>query len=114
MGGATLPLLYLPPISLRIFLKKTYVLSKRNACFWNPPTLAVSRVTFGASLGPSWAILKPPWSHLGPYWAHLGPILGLPGATPAEFTQNLPGQSLRNAKFALANFALRNICPGKF
>ena len=84
--------------------KKTCVSSRRNASFWDPPTLAVSGATFGASLGPSWAILKPPWSHLGPYWAHLGPILGLPGAIPAALrkicwskfcvTQNLPQQKL--------------------
>ena len=59
----------------------------------------------GANLVPAWATLKPPWSYLGPYGAYLGPILGFPGASLAEFSQNLPGQILRNAKFALANFA---------
>ena len=65
-------------------------------------------------LGLSWAILKPPWSHLAPNWAYLGPSLGLPGVILAEFTQNLlghflcvtqnlPGQILRNAKFARAS-----------
>ena len=51
-------LYFTPPISIRS-LKKTCVSSRRNASFWNPPTLAVSRATFGASLGPSWAILEP-------------------------------------------------------
>ena len=49
----------LPPADLNQKFKKTCVSSRRNASFWNPPTLAVSRATFGASLGPSWAILEP-------------------------------------------------------
>ena len=64
----------------------------------------MSRATFGASWGLSWAILQPPRSHLGLYWAHLVPTLGLPGAILAEFMQNLLGQILCNAKFATANF----------
>ena len=72
------------------------VLSMRNVCFWNPPTVAISRATVGESLGPSGSILahlagtlEPSWAILGPSWAHLGPILGCPGATVAELTQNL-------------------------
>ena len=80
----------------------------RNAFFvWNLPSVAVSRATVAESLGPSGAILgylDATLDYLGPYWAHLGPILGCPGAILAEFTQNLPGQIVRNAKFALANF----------
>ena len=80
----------------------------RNACFWNPPTLAVSGATVGAGLRPSWAILGYLQATMELSWAilsHLGPILGILGAIPTEFTQNLLRQILRNAKFAGANFA---------
>ena len=80
----------------------------RNACFWNPPTLAVSKATVGAPLGPSWAILGYlkatlvlSWAILAPSWA----ILGLPGAILTEFLQNLLEHILCTAKFASANFA---------
>ena len=79
-----------------------------SACFWNPPTWAVSGATVGACLGLSWAILGYLQATVELSWAilsHLGPILGILGAIPTEFTQNLPEQILRNAKFARANFA---------
>merc|ERR1712026_599896 len=71
LPGATLPLLSFPPNSVNIF--KTCVSCMRNACFRDPPTLAVSRATVGASLGPSWAILKHLEATLEPSWAILGP-----------------------------------------
>merc|ERR1712026_413790 len=80
----------------------------RNAFFlgifllWPCPELLLENPW--GHLGLSWAILMPPWNYLGPYWAQLGPILGCPAAILAEFTQNLLGQILRNAKFARANF----------
>ena len=89
------------------FFKLVFLLM-RNACLWNPPTLAVSTATVGASVGLSWAILghlAATGSDLGPSWADLGPILGVPGAILAEFPQNLLRQILRNAKFAGAIFA---------
>ena len=127
LPGATCPLLYFPPISVNIV--KLVVWLMRNACFWNPPTLAVSKATVGAPLGPSWAILGylkatlvPSWAILAPSWAHLGPSWGHLDRVSAKFagahfvyckiclgkfcvTQNLLGQILRNAKFAVANFA---------
>ena len=107
---AILGLLYLYSLSCRsqCGFSKTCVSLMRNVCFWNPLTLAVSRGTVGAFLGPSGAIvgyLETTLDYLGPYWAHLGPILGCPGASLAEFQQNLPRQILCNAKFARANFA---------
>ena len=107
LPGPTVPLPSFLPIAIK-FCLKTCVSCKRNACFWNPPTWAVSRTTFEASLGRSWALLdyreatlEPSWAILGPSWA----ILGLPGASLAELTKNLPWQILCNAKFARANFA---------
>ena len=86
--------------------------------------MAVSRATFGVSWGPSWAILGYLAATLEPSWAILGPILGpswaiLVPSWPSlrgkfRVTQNLPGQILRNAKFARANFAYREICQCKF
>ena len=55
----------------------------------------------GAILGDLGATLELSWAILG----HLGLIVYCPGAIVAEFTQNLLGQILRNAKFAEANFA---------
>merc|ERR1712026_10638 len=77
---------------------ETCVSSARNACFWNPPTLAVSRATVGASLGPSWAILGHIEPILGPSWAFLGlswPSLRKICQGKFCVTQNLPGQILR-------------------
>ena len=90
LSWATLPLLSVPPVSVRIF--KTCVSWTRNACFWNPLTLAVSRAMFGASLGLSWAILgylaatlEPSWAILGPSRTYLGPSWGHPGRVYAKF-----------------------------
>ena len=106
LPGATLPLLHCPPISVKIV--KLVVWLMRNACFWNPPTLAVSKATVGAPLGPSWAIWghpeaiwEPSWAIVGPSWAYLGPSWGHLDRVSA----NLLGHILCNAKFAWANFA---------
>ena len=106
LPGATLPLLYCPPISVKIFAPafcRCEMFVFGILLLWQFPELLLENPW--GHLAPSWPILQAPWSHLGPYWAHLGPILGLPGAILAELTQNLPWQSLCNAKFARANFA---------
>ena len=65
----------------------------------------------GPTMGPRWPQDGPKMFPRWPRW----PILKIcPGAGKFCMTRNLPQQILCYAKFALANFALRKICPSKF